>query len=183
MQSLLALSRTIDAVNERIGRTAAWAIVVAIAVSVANVALRNLTSNAWLEAQWWLFAVAFLLAAPWTLARNEHIRIDVVASRLSKRTRDLIDLAGHTLFLLPVSAVLFVASWHFAAVSYLQNEGSPSYGGLPLWPIKMLIPLAFGLLVLQAVSEVIKRVAIMRGEMPDPHDLLSTQDAAGDPQP
>lgn len=180
MQRLLALSRAIDAMNERIGRTMAWAIVAAAMVGAVNAVLRKLfdvSSNAWLEAQWWLFALAFLLAAPWTLARNEHVRIDVLANRASQRTRNLIDLFGHVFFLLPVTALILVTSWHYALVSFAQNEGSPHAGGLPLWPIKALIPVAFALLLLQGLSELIKRLAIMRGHLAEPgtsgHDTLS----------
>lgn len=171
MQRFLAVSRAIDRLNESIGRAAAWAILAAAVISAANAVLRKLdvSSNAWLEIQWWLFAVTFLLAAPWTLARNEHIRIDVISNRLSQRTRDLIDLAGHVIFLMPVTILVLVTSWSYFLVSYTQSEGSPNAGGLPLWPIKALIPLAFALLLLQAVSEVVKRVAIMRGALDDPH--------------
>lgn len=171
MQALLALSRGIDAVNTTIGRAVAWLILLAAAVSAGNAIVRKIfdtSSNAWLEAQWWLFALAFLLAAPWTLKDNEHIRIDVLSSHLSKRSRDVIDIVGHVFFLLPTAALIVYTSWHYAAISWLQNEQSKDAGGLPQWPIKLLIPLAFALLFAQGLSELIKRVAIMRGDMEEP---------------
>jgi len=118
--------------------------------------------------QWWLFAAVFLLAAPWTLAVNEHIRIDVVNSRLSQRARNIIELIGHALFLLPTAAMIVYTSSIFFATSYAQNEQSPNAGGLPQWPIKILIPVAFAWLFAQGISELIKRIAIMRGDMAEP---------------
>jgi TRAP-type mannitol/chloroaromatic compound transport system permease small subunit len=183
MQRLLAISRAIDGLNERIGRAAAWAILAAAVISAANAVLRklDLSSNAWLEIQWWLFAVTFLLAAPWTLARNEHIRIDVVSNRLSQRARDIIDIVGHSVFLLPIAALILVTSWSYFVVSWTQNEGSPNAGGLPLWPVKALIPIAFALLFLQALSELIKRIAIMRGDCTEPpvHDGRHNSESSG----
>jgi TRAP-type mannitol/chloroaromatic compound transport system permease small subunit len=123
------------------------------------------SANSMLEIQWWLIAAVFLLAAPWTLAVNEHIRIDVLNSRLSPRTRNIIELVGHGLFLLPMAAMIAYTSWIFFATSYAQNEHSPNAGGLLMWPIKALIPIGFALLFAQGVSELIKRVAIMRGDL------------------
>ncbi len=166
MQILLGLSRSIDRISGWLGHTVSWLIVVAVCVSAGNAIVRkvfDISSNSWLEAQWWLFALVFLLAAPWTLRDNEHIRIDVVNAHLSQRNRNIIELIGHVFFLLPMAAMLVWTSWHYAAISLAQQEGSQNAGGLPQWPIKMLIPLAFGLLFVQGVSEVIKRVAIMRG--------------------
>lgn len=182
MHSLMAASRLIDGLNERIGRAAAWAIVAACAVSAVNAVLRKLDigSNAWFEIQWWLFSVTFLLAAPWTLALNEHIRIDVVSQRLSPRTRNVLEVIGHVLFLIPIAALILYLSWHYFLVSYIQNEGSPHAGGLPLWPIKALIPLAFALLLLQALSELIKRVAVICGRIPDPHAASASVAPEGD---
>jgi TRAP-type mannitol/chloroaromatic compound transport system permease small subunit len=132
----------------------------------------DMSSNAWLEVQWWLFAIAFLFAAPWTFALNEHIRIDIVSSRLSKRMRDIIEIVGHVFFLLPSAAMIAFTSWYFFLSSYAQNEQAQNYGGLPQWPIKAIIPLAFALLFAQGVSELIKRIAIMRGDLVEatPHD-------------
>lgn len=169
MRTALAISTAIDRLNSWIGQTVAWLIVVAAVISAGNAVIRKLfdsSSNAWLEAQWWLFALAFLLAAPWTLAQNEHIRIDILNNNLSERTRDIIDAVGHAFFLIPMTLLLVWTSASFFWTSYGQNEQSWNAGGLPQWPIKALIPMAFALLFLQAVSELIKRIAIMRGDTP-----------------
>lgn len=171
MQIFLKLSRAIDRVNSLIGRGVAWLIVVAAVISAGNAIIRKLfdtSSNAWLEAQWWLFAVAFLLAAPWTLAQNEHIRIDILNNRLSNRTRDMIEIIGHALFLIPMTLLLMWTSWDFFWKSYADNEQSWNAGGLVQWPIKGVIPVAFTLLFLQGLSELIKRFAIMTGDAPRP---------------
>lgn len=170
MESLIALSRNIDRLTAMIGRAVAWLLVAAAVVSAGNAIVRKLfhmSSNSWLEAQWWLFAIVFLLASPWTLALNEHIRIDVVSSRFPKSIRNLIELAGHVLFLLPSAALLTVMSWHYFMTSWAQNEQSSNPGGLPQWPIKALIPAAFAILFVQGLSELIKRVAIMQGRLPE----------------
>lgn len=170
MDGLLALSRAIDRVSASIGRSVAWLIVAAALISAVNAVVRRLfdwSANSLLEIQWWLFAAVFLLAAPWTLAINEHIRIDVVNSRLSARTRNIIELVGHIFFLLPTAALVVYTSWIFFATSFAQNEQSPNAGGLALWPIKALIPVAFALLFVQGLSELIKRIAIMRGDLPE----------------
>jgi TRAP-type mannitol/chloroaromatic compound transport system permease small subunit len=174
MEPLLALSRLIDRATATIGRSVAWLIVAAALVGALNAIVRKAfdwSSNSLLEVQWWLFALVFLLAAPWTLAVGEHIRIDVVSSRLSKRTRNIIELVGHSLFLLPMAAMIVYTSSIFFATSLAQNEQSPNAGGLPQWPIKALIPIAFALLLAQGLSELIKRVAIMRGDLEEtvPH--------------
>ncbi len=169
MHALLRISRTIDCISTIVGRGVAWLIVVAAVISAGNAIIRKLfdtSSNAWLESQWWLFSIAFLLAAPWTLAQNEHIRIDILNNRLKPKTRDLIDLMGHALFLLPMTLLLVWTSWDFFWTSYAQNEQSWNAGGLAQWPIKAVIPIAFALLFLQAISELIKRTAIMTGVTP-----------------
>ncbi len=170
MRYLLAVSRCIDAGTRLIGQWVAWLIVVAAVVSAGNALVRKLfdiSSNAWLELQWWLFAAVFLLAAPWTLALNEHIRIDIVNERFPRWLRQLIEVVGHVFFLLPMAAIVAYTSWDFFVTSYLQDEGSSNFGGLPQWPVKFLIPLAFALLFLQGVSELIKRCAIINGDLPD----------------
>lgn len=170
MKGLLALSRLIDRTSGAIGRSVAWLIVAAALISAGNAVVRKAfdwSANSLLEIQWWLFAVVFLLAAPWALAVNEHIRIDIVNSRLSTRTRNIIELVGHFLFLLPMTAMITYTSWPFFTSSFAQNEQSPNAGGLPLWPIKLLIPVAFALLFVQGLSEIIKRIAIMRGDLTD----------------
>ena len=157
--------------------------IAAIAVSAGNAIIRKVfdqSSNAWLELQWWMFGAVFLLAAPWTLKSNEHIRIDVLSSRLPQRVRDIIDVVGHALFLLPVAGVVLATSWPFFLRAYAQNEQSSNAGGLPQWPAKFLIPLAFALLLIQGLCELIKRVAIMRGDLAPPapgggHGVSPTQ--------
>ena len=170
MRSLLSFSRAVDRFNILIGRYVAWAILIAVVVSAANAIVRkvfNTSSNSWLELQWILFGAVFLLCAPWTLLSNEHIRIDIVNNMLSKRTRDIIDVIGHALFLIPVCLVIAWLSWPFFWLSLMQNEQSSNAGGLPVYPSKLLIPLAFTLLLVQGISELIKRIAIMRGELQD----------------
>ncbi len=169
MHTLLRISRAIDSLSTMMGKGVAWLIVAAAVISAGNAVIRKLfdsSSNAWLESQWWLFSIAFLLAAPWTLAQNEHIRIDILNNHLRPKTRDVIDLIGHALFLLPMTLLLVWTSWDFFWKSYAQNEQSWNAGGLAQWPIKAIIPVAFALLFLQAVSEIIKRVAIMTGAAP-----------------
>ncbi len=173
MTPLLALARGIDAVNARIGKIAAWLIVAAIFVSAINAIVRKLfdvSSNSWLELQWVLFSAVFLLCASWTLLDNEHIRIDIVNSHLTKRVRDGIDIFGHLFFLLPFSILLLWTSVPFFLNSYAIDEQSLNAGGLPQWPAKALVPLGFFFLTLQGISELIKRVAIFTGRMNDPHE-------------
>ena len=172
MTALLRLSRGIDAMNTAIGRVAAWAIVVAIVISALNAFARKLfglSSNAWLELQWYLFGAVFMLCAPWTLAANEHIRIDLVSSRLSTRGRNIAEMVGHLVFLLPFVLVMTYLSLPFFLSSFHSGEVSSSAGGLIIWPAKAVILLGFALLLLQWLSEVIKRVAVMRGLIPDAH--------------
>jgi len=166
------LSGAIDALNIWIGKIAAWAILAAVLVSTINAIVRKLfdmSSNSWLELQWYLFAMVFLLCAAWTLIANEHIRIDIVNTMLPKSVRNWIDLLGHIFFLLPFAAVLMITGWPFFEASYKINEQSPNAGGLPVWPAKLLVPVCFTLLLVQAISEIIKRIAVMRGTIPDPH--------------
>jgi TRAP-type mannitol/chloroaromatic compound transport system permease small subunit len=173
LDGLLGLSRVIDAVNTRIGKWVAWLVVVAILISATNATVRKVfdtSSNAWLELQWILFSCVFLLCASWTLSSNEHIRIDIVTSFFKKRTRDWIDIFGHVVFLLPFTIVMVVTGWPFFMASYRIGEQSGNAGGLAQWPAKFLVPLAFALLLAQGISELIKRIAIMRGKMQDPHD-------------
>ena len=169
---MLAVAKAIDAVNTRIGKIMAWLVVLAILISATNAVIRkafDMSSNAWLEAQWILFGVVFLLCAPWTLILNEHIRIDIVSSRFSKRMRDWIDVLGHLFFLFPTCLIVMYTGWPFFYRSFVLNEQSLNAGGLPQWPAKFLVPFAFTLLFIQGISELIKRIAIMRGQMADPH--------------
>lgn len=173
MQALLTACRTIDAINRWIGRNVSWLILVVVVISAGNAVIRKLfdtSSNAWLELQWQLFGAVFMLAAAYTLLVNEHVRIDVISSNLSKRARDWIDLIGHTLFLMPLCLLLLYDGVPFFWQSFIGNEQSSNAGGLVVWPSKLLVPLGFFLLALQGISEIIKRIAIMRGLIPDPLD-------------
>ncbi len=168
--ALLALSRLIDRVSAFFGRHVKWAILAAILVSAGNAISRkafDFSSNAWLELQWLLFGAAFMLAAAYTLQQNAHVRIDVVSGRLSKRTRDVIELLGHLLILAPVSLILLWLSWPYFQDSFLQGEISSNAGGLPVWPAKFLIFAGMLLLCLQMVSEVIKRSMVLAGRIED----------------
>ncbi|MCX7317552.1 MAG: TRAP transporter small permease subunit [Hyphomicrobiales bacterium] len=170
MDFLLNFSRLIDRVSSAVGRTLSWLILLAVIVSTVNAVVRklfNVSSNSWLELQWVLFGAVFLLCSSWTLLSNEHIRIDIVNSLLPKAARDWIDIAGHVLFLLPLTIVMMIVSWPFAIRSLLLNEQSINAGGLPQWPAKLLIPIGFLMLFFQGVSELIKRIAIMRGTLED----------------
>jgi len=172
LQSLLKLSRGIDAFTRGIGKRLAWLILVAVIVSAVNATVRKVfdtSSNSWLELQWVLFSIVFLLCSPWTLLDNEHIRIDIVNNLLPKRVRDIIDLVGHALFLLPLTVVMMVTGGPFFMRSFAINEQSSNAGGLPQWPAKSLIVIGFALLFVQGISELIKRIAVMRGLIPDPH--------------
>ncbi len=170
MKSLLSVSRMIDAVSDVIGRWMSWLILLAVIVSTVNAIIRkifDMSSNAWLELQWVLFGAVFLLCAPWTLMSNEHIRIDIVNALLPKGVRNWIDLMGHLLFLLPLTIIMMMVSWPFALRSFAINEQSVNAGGLAQWPAKFLIPIGFTLLFLQGLSELIKRLAIMKGHLAD----------------
>lgn len=168
MGGLLGLSRAIDKLNEFIGRYVAWLILLAVLISAGNAIVRKLfdtSSNAWLEMQWWLFGMVFLLCAPWTLMSNEHIRIDIVNSLMPNWLKQAIEVIGHSLFLIPVAVVMLYTSWPFFMSSFLQNEQSTNAGGLPQWPAKFLVPLGFALLLIQGISELIKRLAIIKGDL------------------
>jgi TRAP-type mannitol/chloroaromatic compound transport system permease small subunit len=170
LKTLLRFSRVVDAVNTRIGKLAAWGLLAAILISAANATVRkvfNTSSNSWLEIQWILFGAVFLLCSGWTLLSNEHIRIDIVNGALPKRLRDWIDVVGHLFFLIPVTFLLAYLGWPFFWRSLMQNEQSSNAGGLPVYPSKFLIGLAFTLLLIQGVSELIKRIAIMKGQLQD----------------
>jgi len=173
VRALLPASRAIDAINSRLGRWLSWLVLAAVLVSAINATVRkafDTSSNAWLELQWVLFGAVFLLCAPWTLSVNEHIRIDIVNSVLPKAVRNWVDLVGHVVFLLPLTVIMIVTGVPFFLKSYGLNEQSFSAGGLPQWPAKGIVLVAFVLLFFQALSEIIKRVAVMRGLIPDPHE-------------
>lgn len=172
MSGLLAFSRAIDWLNERVGKSMAWLVLAAVLVSSINAVVRysvNISSNAWLELQWYLFGAVFLLGAAYTLKQNEHIRIDIVSARLSQNARNWIDIIGHVLFLAPLCLLMLWLGIPFFLRSLASGEVSSSAGGLIVWPAKLLVPLGFALLLAQGFSELIKRIAFMKGLIPEPH--------------
>ena len=183
MQALLAVSRLIDRMNEHIGRAVYWLVLAAVLLSAGNAIVRkifNVSSNAYLEAQWYLFSAVFLLCAGYTLLRNEHVRIDILVGKLSARAQAWVDIFGTVLFLLPMAALIMWLSWPYFLRAYTENEISGSAGGLTIWPARLLLPVGFALLVLQGVSELIKRVAFVTGRGPDPivrHDPAEAERA------
>ena len=171
MKALLAFSRAVDWLNEHIGRLAYWLVLIVALISAANATSRyalNVASNAWLELQWYLFAAIFLLCAGYTLLHNEHIRIDVVSSHLSRRTQIWIDIFGLIFFLLPMTLFIMWLSWPIFMNAWTSGEVSGNAGGLIRWPARLLIPVGFFLLSLQGLSELVKRVAYLKGLIPDP---------------
>ena len=177
MKALLGFSRLIDDATENIGKAVAWLILVAVLVSAGNAIVRkvlNTSSNAWLEAQWYLFGAAFLLAAAYTLRQNEHIRIDIVYGLFSRRKQHWIDLLGHCFFLMPFVLLMVYFLVPYVLMSYRSGEGSSSAGGLIVWPAKAILLGGFLLLMVQGVSEIIKKIAIMRGDMDDPTPYVPT---------
>lgn len=169
----MSLSRWIDKLNEKIAGAVSWALLIAVIICAGNALVRyifKMSSNSWLEIQWYLFAAVFMLASAHTLKRDEHVRIDVVTSHLSKRTQVCIDLFGYLVFLLPVCLVIVWYGVPFARYSISTGEMSSSAGGLIVWPVKLLIPVGFTLLVLQGISEIIKRIAFLAGRI-DGHEF------------
>ncbi len=166
------MTRVIDAFNTWLGKRLAWLILAAVIVSAANATVRKIfdtSSNSWLELQWVLFSIVFLLCSPWTLLANEHIRIDIVNNLLPKWLRNTIDVIGHAFFLLPLAFIMIITGIPFFIRSIEINEQSGNAGGLPQWPAKSLVMIAFALLLFQGLSELIKRIAVMRNLIPDPH--------------
>ena len=177
MKALLGFSRLIDDATENIGKAVAWLILVAVLVSAGNAIVRkvlNTSSNAWLEAQWYLFGAAFMLAAAYTLRQNEHIRIDIVYGLFSRRKQHWIDLLGNCFFLMPFVLLMVYFLVPYVLMSYRSGEGSSSAGGLIVWPAKAILLGGFLLLMVQGVSEIIKKIAIMRGDMDDPTPYVPT---------
>jgi TRAP-type mannitol/chloroaromatic compound transport system permease small subunit len=172
LQSLLKLSNGIDAFTRWVGKRLAWLILVAVVVSALNAIVRktfDTSSNSWLELQWVLFSIVFLLCSSWTLLDNEHIRIDIVNNMLPKPVRNSIELVGHAFFLIPLTFVMIITGGPFFMRSVEINEQSGNAGGLPQWPAKSLIIIGFTMLLVQGISELIKRIAVMRDLIPDPH--------------
>ena len=169
----MPISRFIDTMNEKIAGAVSWALLAAVIICTGNALIRytfNSSSNAWLEIQWYLFAAIFMLASSYTLKRDEHVRIDVIVGRLSKRTQVWIDLFGFLVFLMPISLVILYYGVPFALLSIQSAEMSSNAGGLIVWPAKLLVPLGFLLLILQGISEVIKRIAFLAGKI-DGHEF------------
>jgi len=168
MSFFLSLSKLIDTVNERIGLSISWALLAAVLICAGNALVRyllNISSNAWLEIQWYLFGAIFLLASSYTLKRNEHVRIDVVVGRFPKRAQVWIDVFGFLLFLLPATFLILYFAVPFAFESIRSQEMSSNAGGLIVWPAKLLIPVGFLLLTLQGISELIKRIGFLMGRV------------------
>jgi len=171
MKLLLALSRAIDTLNEHVGRLTYWLILAAVLISAGNAVVRysiNMSSNAWLEIQWYLFSFVFLFCAGYTLLHNQHVRIDVISGQLSGRARAWIDIFGTVFFLMPMAIAIMWLSWPVFLDAYRSGEVSTNAGGLTVWPGRLMLPLGFFLLILQGISELIKRVAFLRGVIPDP---------------
>ena len=171
MNALLALSRAVDKLNERIGLTVSWLVLAAVLISAANAVVRkafNVSSNSFLEIQWYLFSVVFLFCAGYTLLRNQHVRIDVIAGRLSPQAQAWIDILGTIFFLMPMAITIMWLSWPVFVQAYVRHEVSTNAGGLLIWPARLLVPIGFFLLVIQGLSELIKRLAFLQGLIPDP---------------
>lgn len=172
MTLLLKLSQLIDWLNERVGKGAFWLVLIMTIISASNAVVRfafNYSSNGLLEIQWYLFAAVFLLCSPYTLQKNEHVRIDVLSGKLSPRGLAVIDIIGTLFFLLPMVVVVLWLSLPLVAESYKISEMSANAGGLIRWPVKILLPIGFTLLALQGVSELIKRIAFLQGLIADPN--------------
>lgn len=173
MKALLPLARLIDRINGFVGRTVAWLLLAAVLVSAANAVIRksfNVSSNSWLELQWYLFGAVFMICAAWTLREDEHVRVDVLSSRLSPKARAVIDLCCHILFLMPFALVLAYLAWPFFMTSFASGEQSSNAGGLIRWPAKLWVLIGFVLLSAQGISEIIKRAAQLTGTLPLPED-------------
>lgn len=168
---MLKVSHGIDWLNDHVGHLVRWLVLAAVLISAGNAIIRkafNISSNAFLEIQWYLFSAVFLLGAGYAFLRNVHVRIDFISSKLSKRTNAWIDAAGIVVFLIPLCVILIGLSWPLFTKAWTSGEMSQNAGGLIRWPVYALVPLGFGLLLLQAFSELIKRIAFLRGTIPEP---------------
>ncbi len=180
LNALLAVSRAIDAMSERIGRLVYWLILAVVLISATNATIRkafNYSSNAYLEIQWYMFSVIFLFGAGYVLLRNEHVRIDIIQGRLSARTQNWIDVFGLVFFLFPMTFVIMYFSWPLFMDSFTRNEVSTNAGGLIIWPARLMVPIGFFLLILQGASELIKRIAFLQGKIPNPLEKLHAKTA------
>jgi len=179
MAALLRLSRLIDALSERLGRLVMWLVLAAVLISAGNALVRklfNVSSNAYLEIQWYLFAAVFMLGVGHVMLRNGHVRIDVVSTRLSARANAVIDMLGIVLFIVPLAVIMIDLSWPLFMRAWVSGETSQNAGGLIRWPVLLLIPAGFGVLLLQSLSELIKRAAFLSGHRDEP---FSSEPGAG----
>ena len=173
MKLMLAMAQAVDAFNERVGKLTHWLILVAVLISAGNAVTRyslDMSSNAWLEVQWYLFSAVFLFCAGYTLLHNQHVRIDIVSGMFSRRVQTWIEIFGTVFFLLPMAILILGLSWPVFVDAWRSNEVSTNAGGLAVWPARLMLPIGFLLLVLQGFSELIKRIAFLRGLIPDPAD-------------
>jgi TRAP-type mannitol/chloroaromatic compound transport system permease small subunit len=180
LKALLAFSRAVDWLNERVGQVVYWLVLAAVLISAANAVVRkvfNTSSNSFLEVQWYLFSAIFLFCAGYTLLRNQHVRIDVIAGRLSKRAQAWIDIFGTIFFLMPMALMIMYLSWPVFVQAFQRHEVSTNAGGLVIWPARLLVPIGFLLLILQGASELIKRVAFLMGRIPDPTEKQDEKSA------
>ncbi|WP_291995212.1 TRAP transporter small permease subunit [Candidatus Accumulibacter sp. ACC003] len=171
MNALLKLSTLIDGLTERVGKSIIWLVLIVTLIGAGNAVMRytiDYSSNAFLEIQWYLFSAIFLLGSGYTLMRNEHVRIDLIAGRFSKRGQAWIDVFGIIFFLLPMAIAIMYMSWPIFLLAFHNNEQSSNAGGLTIWPVRLLVPIGFFLLVIQGVSELIKRIGFIQGLCPDP---------------
>jgi TRAP-type mannitol/chloroaromatic compound transport system permease small subunit len=176
MGGLLKISGLIDAFNEWIGKLIMWLVLAAVLISAGNAIIRkafDMSSNAFLEIQWYLFAGVFMLGAGYVFLRNAHVRIDFISSKLSKRTNAIIDILGMVVFTIPLSIILMVLSWPLFQQAYASGEMSANAGGLIRWPVLLLIPLGFAILALQSMSELVKRIAYLTGHRSEPFTEVS----------
>ena len=181
MKTLLGISRQIDAFTDRLGRAAIWLVLIVTLISAANALVRygiNWSSNGLLEIQWYLFSAIFMLCSGYTFLKNEHVRIDIVSGHLLPRTRAWIDIFGIVFFLMPMCYLLVTLGWPFFVATWKTGEVSANAGGLIRWPVKLLVPAGFLLLWVQGVSELIKRIAFIRGLIPDPNERGKTSEEA-----
>lgn len=171
MNLLLTLSRGIDTLNERLGRMTMWLVLASVLISALNAIVRkafNIGSNAFLEIQWYLFAGVFMLGVGYVMLKNAHVRIDFISSRLGKRTNAIIDAVGIVIFTIPLSIIMIDLGWPLFATAFKSGEMSQNAGGLIRWPVLMLVPLGFLILLTQSISELIKRVAFLQGHLDEP---------------
>lgn len=177
MNALLKLSKMIDALTNLIGKSIIWLVLIVTLISAGNAIMRytiNYSSNAFLEIQWYLFGMIFLLGSGYTLMKNEHVRIDIVSGKFSKRGQTWIDIFGIIFFLMPMAIAIMWMSWPIFLLALHTNEQSNNSGGLTVWPARLMIPVGFFLLVMQGVSELIKRIGFLQGLCPDPTEKLHT---------